>query len=634
MAVAAACVALAPWVVLPEAGDAFELPKRLVWGGLAAWLAWGVLRGKRYSGAIGLQAAWWGLFAWMGVRNFLGDGWGHWAAPWMAWAMPCAMFALAAANRWTEGGKRLLARAVAVSGFAEAVLMFFQWWGLDPLWGEVTREMTYYPARMVGTIGYQNQAAEFLGLAALCTAYGWRERWRWVAIGGILGVLVMSASRGAIAGVAMGALAMALVGGGGAFRVLARVRKRVWLAVAAASLAVLAGLASPDMRERVAELAHPRQTVAVRSRYWMARVAWAMWREHPWAGAGGGAYSREYLDGLGRLFPERKEHWHLEAAMYAREAHCDILQFGAEFGAVGVALLGILAWMVAVRIRRGPLADRTAAAGVAVFTGTCALLSFTWQTALAGPLAGLLLGAWCGGGEEAGGEHGPGWASRANAWGLALVAAGMLFWALLETARSLGVPGVPPKGTSLAEEGMRFLEAGHAREAVERFSEAERDVVSPAILRNHGAALADLERWDEATAVYQRWARCGIEHDKALWSLSVSHERAGRLADAAEAEDERLRLFYDRLTGDQFFRLSVLHLRAGNAPSARRVAERWHKRCNEVAPEKWTARWDNLMGAIASAEGNLEEARAAYGRALQKDPGLESARRNLDALAP
>ena len=64
-----------------------------------------------------------------------------------------------------------------------------------------------------------------------------------------------------------------------------------------------------------------------------ARAAWAIWREHPWFGVGGWGY--RYL--VANQVPEK--YWPaLETRGWAN-VHVDLLQFLAEFGAVGLGLL-------------------------------------------------------------------------------------------------------------------------------------------------------------------------------------------------------------------------------------------------------------------------------------------------------
>lgn len=86
------------------------------------------------------------------------------------------------------------------------------------------------------------------------------------------------------------------------------------------------------------------------SRPRFARAAWAIWREHPWFGVGGWGY--RYL--VASHVPEK--YWPaLETRGWAN-AHVDLLQFLAEFGAVGLGLLlAALAAMVrdVVRSRGG-----------------------------------------------------------------------------------------------------------------------------------------------------------------------------------------------------------------------------------------------------------------------------------------
>ena len=273
---------------------------------------------------------------------------------------------------------------------------------------------------------------------------------------------------------------------------------------------------------------------------------------------------------------------------------------------------------------------------MAAFMGVASLVSFTWQTSLAGPLAGLLLGMWCGGAER--GEehsipehHGP---ERVHAVALAGWALCLLVVAGLEVLRSIGAEGVPLKGISLADAATQRLAEGDAAGAVELFREAERDVVSPEILHNHGAALAALGCWEEAVEVYRRWARCGILHDEALWNLSVGYEKTGRFSDAAECEEDRWRLYPRLMTDEQFYRLAVLHLQSGKVDASFNVVYLFLRATQKGEVARWTAEWDNLIACVTLAAGDTEFARQAFARALERNPDLESARRNLEALQP
>ncbi len=85
----------------------------------------------------------------------------------------------------------------------------------------------------------------------------------------------------------------------------------------------------------------------VEGRQYMPRAAFRMWRDAPWFGVGGWGYRYllpEYIEEerLARLGPG------------AANAHCDPLQFLAEFGAIGSGLLlGCVLTMVAPIVRSG-----------------------------------------------------------------------------------------------------------------------------------------------------------------------------------------------------------------------------------------------------------------------------------------
>ena len=626
---AAFCLAVAPLPVLPGASDPFELPKRLVWAALAVVLA--LPRGGSLDRTPRIAlAAGWGLAAWMLLRTAAaahGPG-AALSVPLAAWTAPLLLFLLAFRLPWSASGKRRMLFAVVGVALAEATLMLGQRFGFDPLFGPATQAIGYPPGRMVGTVGYQNQAAELLGIAFVCAVSGLRGRLVRTTVCALLaGTMVLAANRGAL---------LALAAAGAVVAAPDVFRSRRAAVRAAAVSAVVAGfvLCVPEARSRLGELARPERSAAVASRLWMARAAVSLWKDHPAFGAGAGAYAREYVDRLGSVLPERKEHEQLSVLVYARETHCDPLQFAAEFGLAGIALLAVFLAAAACAVRERPDrdCDGRAAAALFAFVGVCSLFSFTWQTSLAGPASGFLLGALTS-------RAAPQGQKRSGAGRRIAGAAARLFLPLVvaaivasETARSLRLPGIARSGAGLAENATGLLSAGLANEAAVLFEAAERDAVSPAILRNHASALAAAGRWKDSLAVCERWARCGIDHGDALRNVSLCHEKLGDAGRAAAAEAERLRLFPKSCSADDRFRLAVLFLAARDPESARGVADRFRLLCKQRDSAAWTPRWDNLYGGTLLALGKRDEARLHFEEALRRDPSLVSARRNLESL--
>ena len=70
----------------------------------------------------------------------------------------------------------------------------------------------------------------------------------------------------------------------------------------------------------------------------------------------------------------------------------------------------------------------------------------------------------------------------------------------------------------------------------------------------------------------------------------------------------------------------------GDDETFRRLA-RHFQRCNGRTP-RWTAEWENLLGAAELRAGWIESARLHFVKALEMKPTLESARRNLALLPP
>ena len=77
-------------------------------------------------------------------------------------------------------------------------------------------------------------------------------------------------------------------------------------------------------------------------RWWQIQGATAIWKDHPWFGVGGWGYRH-----LSPIYVDR-QHWAFTKEIGRGNVHNDIIQFLAEFGAIGLGLL-ILAVSVMLR---------------------------------------------------------------------------------------------------------------------------------------------------------------------------------------------------------------------------------------------------------------------------------------------
>lgn len=646
---AAATIAAAA-LVFPDSTDAFEGPKRLVWGILALVLAAMSLVPREKSGTGRCRSvvlAGTVLLAWMALRSFAAAPFWRAAEPFAAWAAPPLLLLLAARIPWDGPSLRTVARAVVCAGIAEAVLMLLQRAGLDPLLGSATSGIAYGPGRMVGTVGYQNQAAEFIGLAVCCIPAAWKSRRVRIAAGTVLcATVVLTANRGAVLALVVAGMAAALVRTTSVPRAERRPFRRASEgAVLLVFCAVLALAATPELRNRIRELAAPSRSRAVQSRVWMARVAGAVFRDHPVAGAGAGAYAYEYVDRLGDLLPERKEHAQIHALVWARETHCDPLQFAAEFGLVGVALALVFLGALVRTLRKVPGAGPFAAA--AFFLSVCSLFSFSWQTSLAAPAAGLLLGMAAGSRSGDGPDRTPS-VSGPDRTGFAVSAAAACF--LLFVSLPVALAGSDPeenywdafddeasaflRGRRLADAAAFALRYGQPAFAAGLCAKAATEWMSPELLLLSARAFEAAGHGDEAVGIWLRLKRSGLRHDEALRGLSRCLERRKRLKEAAAEEEERLRLWPGSFSDADYYRLCALKTMTGDAAGAEWLSRRFRDRAAKrgKTETEWTPEWANLRGGALLSLGRFDEARDCFEDALRRNPGLESARRNLESV--
>ena len=609
-------------LVVPWASDAFEGPKRLIWCGILTLLTgYGLFQGKD-EGRRGLDALGILLFLllfWMVFRCWVAGF--HWRSlgPLCIWALPIVSFLAISRFPLDEKASERFFCIVAVLGAFEALTMLSQRYGFDPFFGSTTREIAYAPGRMIGTVGYQNQAAEFLGLALLALPFSRIGGKTSVVLGGLaFAALVLTANRGAMLGIAVVGAAL-LVSRRGKFP--AKCGRCLLVAVVVAvGLAVSVLVAEPEIKGRLAELIRPSRSLAVQSRLWMDKAALRLWDGNPLAGAGAGEYAYNYMDLLGKVLPEKRTHNELHALVYAREAHCDFLQFGAEFGLIGIALVGGAVFLLVRRHRE--------CIPLLAFMTVCSCVNFSWQTSVAGPLAGLMLGMLSRKGTLADSEENVGgkgvWIWRQGALCAFAVAA---FAVCLSDALH-----VPLRGVALADMAGEAAINGEYRKAEGMFEKALEDFKSPEMLNNYAFTEYELGRYDRAYELYAECAKSGLGYFDALKNMSIVAERQEKWELSARMEFERFQLVKDSFSDTEVFRMVVLLTRVHEYGQASEVLRWFEKICRRRRISAWTSEWDNLKGAVALKLGDVKTAKKCFADALEKNPELESARRNLGML--
>lgn len=694
----AVAIVAAAGMVFPAGVDAFELPKRLVWGALAVALSAlalfdSFLKVRRKASAAIVTTSDvrrsvmpryvpWGtaLLSWMILRTVFSCGeTSRWGLPLLAWATPLLLFLLSSSQKPGGPSSGFIARCpvawtVVCLGLGEAAIMVLQYFGLDPLFGSATRAIAYAPGRMIGTIGYQNQAAEFVGVA-LCAVLAVRKgrdsrndsrfspRNAFLILSSSVMALAvfLSANRGAVIGLVATFFVCVCIRTRRGPRATPRAfRRTATMAASVMIVSVAAFGVSSETRNRVGDLFNPIQSVAVQSRLWMAKSAVSLLRDHPFFGGGAGRYAYEYVDRLGSLVPGRKEHDLLRNLVWAREAHCDSLQFLAEFGGVGAVLLFAFAWTLWRARDRVPRSEWDAIVPGAVFLGVCSLFSFSLQTAFAAPVAGLLFGELfraaqfrqrelteedrekaepakspCVGGSP-GRLAPPVCRCVLSSFALGAFAVGISanvmnlnweesYWDLLS-----GDDAPLCGGQWLARVANRALEDGRHDFAIVCYERAQRGFVSPEVLLASASAFLSCGRIEDAITALRRVEKSGLQYGRTLKLLSLALEKSGQIAESAEIEAKRFRLWGGVFSDVEVYRLAALSLMSGNAGLAGELARRFEMRCRlDGRLDSWTPEWDNLLGGAFLAAGRREEALKYFAEALRRKPSLISARRNL-----
>lgn len=657
MAMAAGiCILVASLIHIPPVWDAlnfFDPPKRMAWALLAVLLAasWRLRSCRLDRPTLLLSLA---TMAWIILRTVLKPHPGVEIEVLCSWLLPPLLFVLAASMEQTRG-LRIVSACLIAAGAVQAALMALQRFGLDPVFYGTTHDMDYEPGRMIGTIGYHNQAVDFLALScAGLFLLGRASALRLALLAAVTVVAAMTGNRGGII-----ALVIATLAAGAIAPLMAKLRtgrrKRTFAVAALICVATVALIASlmPETSRRFRDIAaNFDRSPAIQSRILLARIGCEMIEERPWTGWGSGEFAFQYLDRLAAILPEKKTHDDLRKLVFAREAHNDAIQFAAEFGMTGLLLLGVLVLSAARHLRRVGWQSETRPAILFAFSyiAVSACFSFPWQTGMAGPLAELLLGLMWPSAKTAGpGEKEiPGWnppgicahAIRPALTALALAIAG---WYALDALLNCSVPralaaGQKPRfipdfaGRYHARAGASLASHGDIAVAERELRLAQTFYRDVALLNSIGHVLAAQNKWPEALAIYKQWAACGLDHANALHNLSIACEQTGKISEAARILEQKTAL-WPRLTPAEIKRLAVLQYRAGRPRDAlhtiRSYKKTWHATDTITISEI-----ENIEGAICLAMGDEPEAAKWFRAALKKNPRLESARRNLEKLPP
>jgi Flp pilus assembly protein TadD len=567
-----------------------------------------------------------------------------------SWLQPFLLFV--AGRLWCSSDRAfrfdVLGRWLLVSGFLQAGYMIFQYSGVDPLFGETISAFDYKPARMIGTIGYQNQAVDFIGVTCAGIWLTFRKRpVQWMALFVVGVVIALTANRGGfiafLAAITAVCLYWFLVN-----RPTDPIPFNLEQGLRLAGLCLLCGIGLtffPEFHERFGSLLHHvDQNVAVQSRLWMHRVALNLWASAPLQGVGAGGFAYNFLTVLAEKVPALKTHGVLVQLVFTREAHFDLLQFAAEFGLIGI---GGLFWVVkdgcrAFRDLQGKENEmcRQALLWVAVYMGVSSLFTFSWQSASAGPAAGFLLGLLL----PVSSTH-ICLKGRTLHWMFPFILTGISFvyylgltiwdirtpWLISQSQAEKAVEEVPMIyhryrafiGGALAQEG--DLEGGQ-----KTLEEAQTGYLDLLVWNNRANIYMQQGKWEGAIRLYRQWSETGIMHSEALLNLSIAYEKSGAYLQAAETLYQHMNLWppedFERIQ-----RASVMFFQAGEWGQARHVLNRYYGVWRDL-PKGQQARLWNLRGATYMKEAEWGKAQESFKTAIEFDPTLKSAGLNLQQV--
>lgn len=654
--VASVVVVLASLIYIPVSWGAlnsFDPPKHFLFAFVSLILAvtWRY-RANRFSRTPLFLV--FGLLAWIVGRSLLKSHPSVELEVLFTWILPVLLFIVASGIEQAKGA-RIFAGLLVIACLIQAGIMVLQRFGLDPFFSASTSCMDYKPGRMVGTIGYQNQAVDFLALSA--TGILIIGRTLILRLAFMLTVFIVAGLTGNRGGIVAFASAFLISQFFSMKSYSAWRPRRSWIiavGVLIGAIVIFGSLALiPETNSRFQELlTDTRSSPAVSSRQLMARVGLDQLKDKPWIGWGAGEYAFQYLDRLGNLLPVEKTHEVLRQVVFARETHNDYLQFAVEFGIMGVTLVAALGIVAFVRCTQARSAETVPAmVFILIYMGVSALVSFPWQTSMGGPLAGLLLGwLWPRGDEDTLCRMGICGGARARLQvsiaktillSLSLILVG---WYSCDMYLNIVFPQTLARsGPAEAERllphysyryhalvGAAYSTRGDNRAAERDLVFAQSGFRDVLLLNNLGHVQAMLYKWREAQQTYAKWARCGLVHSNALMNLSIAAEQAEQYRDASDALSRKI-ILWGPAPLQEIKRLVILQLKAGDARSAHDTIS-CHRKEWSHANSTMIAEFENLEGATWVILGDKNKAAELFRSAIEQNPKADSARLNLHGL--
>jgi len=630
----------------------FDPPKRLAWACICLLLGFSSLFLRDNRSKVMILGVL--LLIWMIARTLIRESPFTESGVLLSWCLPLMLFLVGLGIR-REHDLTTFCRILFLGGLLQAGFMLAQRAGFDPLFGETTQGITYRPARMIGTIGFQNQAVHYLGIVSATTLIAFRGAWmRGGMLLVMLTVIAFSGARGGILAISAAIIGVTTIAIWSHASWISQ-RKIQFTVMMAMFACVAAGLvmAIPETQERFHHAfqeagKHP----SIGSRITMWRVAWKMLLESPWAGWGAGEYAFQYLNRLGEVHPPQMSHQTLQSTVYAREAHNDYLQFAVEFGWIGILFLFLII-LTGTRLtiqewKHAPDRSRVVLF-VTIYMAVAAFISFPWQTSMAGPFAGLMLGIFW----PHPLDHSPNTAQPAHAqptWrsvlhGSLLVCGGTaLVWCSLDAYLNIKIPGLlaekkydkaelsVPAFTHryLALVGAVYAANGRDEDAESVLRNAQSGYQDVLLWNNLGLVFSNQGKWEQALDIYRSWMRSGLEHKIALANVAAVSEKLGLYDEAARALGRQIDLWP---TGSlsEIRRLALLRYKHGDATAALDLLL-LHSAIWQDGDPLAEAKMYNLIGVLYLELNQRDQALQNFHRALLLFPELNSARHNLKRL--